>query len=100
MIKLEEKVKKNEILYKDLGLAYLGMGKLEKALVLSDKSLEQNQKYIEAFFLKGQTLREMGNYDDAIKEFDKILQDNPKHRDALYQKGKIFHVDFNLILYG
>ncbi len=91
LINLEENVKKNEILYKDLGLAYFGMGKLEKALVLSDKSLEQNQKYIEAFFLKGQTLREMGNYDDAVKEFDKILIDNPKHRDALYQKGKIFH---------
>ena len=45
---LESKIKKRDILYKDIGLAYFGMGKLEKALDFSDKSLEQNHNYVEA----------------------------------------------------
>ena len=45
-------IKNKDILYKDIGLAYFGMGKLEKALDFSNKSLNQNQSYIEAHFLK------------------------------------------------
>ena len=54
--------------------------------------MEQNQSYIEAHFLKGQTLRQLEKYDEAIKEFDKVLSRESKNRDALYQKGKIFHI--------
>ncbi len=89
---LDYRIKKKDILYKDIGLAYFGMGKLEKALDFSVKSLKQNHNYIEAHFLKGKTLRETGKYEEAIIEFDKILEQNSKHRDSLYQKGKIFHV--------
>ncbi len=92
LLKLESQVSNKNILYKDLGFTYLGMGKLEKALYFSDKSLEQNQSYIEAHFLKGQTLRQLEKYDEAIKEFDKVLSRESKNRDALYQKGKIFHI--------
>ena len=89
---LESKVKKKSILYKDIGLAYFGMGKLEKALDFSTKALNQNQTYIEAQFLKAKTLRELEKYDEALVVFDEILSKEPKHRDALYQKGKILHV--------
>ena len=92
LIDLEPKVSKKNILYKDIGLAYFGMGKLEKALDFSVKSLEQSQDYIEAIFLKGKALRELEKYSEAIAEFEKILKHNPKHRDALYQKGKILHI--------
>ena len=92
LIALESKVSKKNILYKDIGLAYFGMGKLEKALGFSMKSLEQSQDYIEALFLKGKTLRELKKYKEAVVEFDKVLIQNPKHRDALYQKGKISHI--------
>ena len=92
LLKLEDQVSNKKILYKDLGLAYLGMGKLEKALYSSNKSLEQSQSYVEAHFLKGQTLRQLQKYDEAIKEFDKVLSKESKNRDALYQKGKIYHI--------
>ena len=38
LLELEKQVLKKKVLYKDLGLVYLGMGKLEKALHYSDKS--------------------------------------------------------------
>ena len=91
-LKALDSIKNKDILYKDIGLAYFGMGKLEKALDFSNKSLKQNQSYIEAHFLKGKTLRELEKYEEAIIEFDKILEENPKHRDSLYQKGKIQHI--------
>jgi len=92
LINLEPKVSKKYILYKDIGLAYFGLGKLEKALDFSVKSLKQSHDYIEAIFLKGKALRELEKYDEAMVEFEKILKHNPKHRDALYQKGKILHI--------
>ena len=73
---LVSKVKKKDILYKDIGLAYFGMGKLEKALDFSAKSLKQNHNYVEAHFLRGKALREIGKYEEAIVEFDKILEKN------------------------
>ena len=33
LVKLDSRVNKKDILYKDMGLAYFGMGKLEKALI-------------------------------------------------------------------
>jgi len=92
LIDLEPQISKKYILYKDIGLAYFGIGKLEKALDYSVKSLEQSQDYIEAIFLKGKALRELEKYNEAMVEFEKILKYNPKHRDALYQKGKILHI--------
>ena len=91
LLELEDKVSKKYILYKDIGLAYFGMGKLEKALYFSDKSLEDNHEYIEALVLKGKSLRELENYEEAIIIFDKVLSKDLNHRDALYQKGKINH---------
>ena len=67
------------------------MGKLEKALDFSVKSLDKNPDYIEALFLKGKSLRELEKFDEAMVIFDKILKQDSKHRDSLYQKGKIFH---------
>ena len=89
LVKLESRFNKKDILYKDIGLAYLGMGKLEKALDFSVKSLETNPNYIEALFLKGKSLRELEKFDEAMIIFDKILTENSKHRDSLYQKEKI-----------
>jgi len=91
LMKLESRVNKKDILYKDIGLAYFGMGKLEKAFDFSVKSLDKNPDYIEALFLKGKALRELGKFDEAMITFDKILKLDSKHRDTLYQKGKIFH---------
>ena len=92
LLELEKQVLKKKVLYKDLGLAYLGIGKLEKALYYSDKSLSESQNYAEAHFLKGQALRQLEKYDEAIEEFDKVLSKESENRDALYQKGKIFHI--------
>ena len=91
LLGLENRLSKKKILYKDLGLAYFGLGKLEKALYYSDKALKESQEYIEALVLKGKTLRELENYEEAIMLFDKVLLKDSDHRDALYQKGKINH---------
>ena len=92
LLELKSQVSNKKILYKDLGLAYLGMGKLEKALHYSNESLSENHNYAEAHFLKGQALRQLEKYDEAIEEFDKVLSKESENRDALYQKGKIFHI--------
>lgn len=91
LLGLEDQVTKKNILYKDIGLAYFGLGKLEKALYFSHKSLEESPKYIEALVLKGKALRELENFDEALSVFDTVLSKVSNHRDALYQKGKINH---------
>ena len=81
--------KNRKILFKDIGLSYFGMGKLEKALEASNVSLSEKQDYVEALTLKGKSLRELERYDEALVVLDKALTRNSKHRDAQYQKGKV-----------
>ena len=88
---LDLKNKYKHVLFKDLGLAYLGIGNLKKALYYSTKALSENQDYVNGLVIKGITLRELGNYEEALNVFAKILEKSPKHRDSLYQKGKILH---------
>ena len=81
-----------EIIFKDIGVSYLGLGKLEKALEALDKALGEKEDYLEALVAKGKTLRELGKYEDSQKILGEALSINPKDRDALYQKGKTLHI--------
>jgi len=92
LLTLSNKTKNREILFKDIGLSYFGMGKLEKALEASDVSLSEKQDYVEALVLKGKSLRELERYDEALVVLDKALSKDSKHRDALYQKGKVLYI--------
>ena len=92
LIPLSSKTLSKEIIFKDIGISYLGLGKLEKALEALDKALSEKDDYLEALVAKGKALRELEQYDDSLKVLDEALSMNPKDRDTLYQKGKTLHI--------
>ena len=89
---LSDKTKNKAIIFKDIGISYFGVGKLEKALEASDTSLSEKKDYVEALTLKGKSLRELQRYDEALVVLDRALSKDSKHRDALYQKGKVLYI--------
>ena len=99
LLGLEDRVTKKNILYKDIGLSYFGLGKLEKALYFSDKSLEEDSKYIEALVLKGKTLRELENYDEAMEAYLEGNEPSNEQIKALVRKGTC-SFDFVPVLCG
>ncbi len=49
----------------------------EKQLEYYTKALEINPKFVEAWFNKGDTLRDLRKYEEAMVCFDKALEVNP-----------------------
>ena len=89
---LSSSASSKEIIFKDIGVSYLGLGKLEKALEALDKALSEKDDYLQALIVKGKALRENEKYDDSLEVLDEALSISPKDRDALYQKGKTLHI--------
>ena len=82
---ISSKVSSKEIIFKDIGVSYLGLGKLEKALEALDKALSEKADYLEALVVKGKALRELEKYSDSLKLLDQALSINPnciKQRDS------------------
>ena len=92
LLPLSGKTKNKAIIFKDIGISYFGLGKLEKALEASNTSLSEKKDYVEALALKGKLLRELERYDEALVVLDQALSKDSKHRDVLYQKGKVLYI--------
>ena len=92
LLPLIENQRNKSIIFKDIGLSYLGMGKLEKALQMLDSALSEEEDYLEALVLKSRALKESENFDAALQTLEKALVIDSTNRDALYQKGKILHI--------
>ncbi len=49
--------------------------------------IEETDKEPEAWFKKGNTLRELGKYNEALASYDKAIELNPKYADAWIGRG-------------
>tara|TARA_B100000902_G_scaffold398797_1_gene466924 strand:+ start:2560 stop:3684 length:1125 start_codon:yes stop_codon:yes gene_type:complete len=88
---LSKKVKRRQILFKDIAMCYYKMNELEKALEAVTVSLSEDSNNISSLYVEGLIYKEMGNFSDSMSSFRKLLKVDPDNRDTLYQLGKIYH---------
>ena len=91
LLDLSSKIKRRQILFKDIAMCHYKMNKLEKALEAVQVSLSENSNNISSLFVEGLIFREQGNFSESISSFKRLLELDSKNRDALYQLGKIYH---------
>ena len=60
----------------NLLICYYNRGEYEKAKEISDKVLEKNPKFVEAWYHGAQVDYKLGNYEDALKKLDKTAECN------------------------
>ena len=91
LLDLSSKIKRRQILFKDIAMCHYKMNKLEKALEAVQVSLSENSNNISSLFVEGLIFREQGNFSESISSFKRLLELDSNNRDALYQLGKIYH---------
>ena len=88
---LSEKLKRRQILFKDIAMCYYKMNKLQESLEAVQVSLSENPKSISSLYVEGLIHKELGNISESMNSFTKLLRIDSDNRDALYQLGKINH---------
>tara|TARA_X000001036_G_scaffold358690_1_gene341228 strand:- start:2539 stop:3663 length:1125 start_codon:yes stop_codon:yes gene_type:complete len=88
---LSKKIKRRQILFKDIAMCYYKMNELEKALEAVTVSLSEDSTNISSLYVEGLIYKEMGKFSDSMSSFSKLLKIDSDNRDALYQLGKIYH---------
>jgi len=91
LLTLSKKVKRRQILFKDIAMCYYKMNKLAESLEAVQVSLTENPDNISSLYVEGLIYKELGNFSKSISSFTKLLSLDSNNRDALYQLGKINH---------
>ena len=91
LLTLSKKVKRRQILFKDIAMCYYKMNKLTESLEAVQVSLSENPESISSLYVEGLIHKELGNFSESISSFTKLLGLDSGNRDALYQLGKINH---------
>lgn len=91
LLALSEKVKRRQILFKDIAMCYYKMNKLQESLEAVQVSLSENPESISSLYAEGLIHKELGNVSESMSSFTKLLSIDSDNRDALYQLGKINH---------
>lgn len=74
---------------KDQAINQFKAGQFEMALGTVNKALERDEKFIDAWMLKGDILAALLKYTEAEQAFDKVLLINADYIRAFYEKGRI-----------
>ena len=91
LLTLSKRIKRRQILFKDIAMCYYKMNKLEESLEAVQVSLSENPDNISSLYVEGLIYKELGNSEKSISSFTKLLSLDSNNRDALYQLGKIHH---------
>ena len=92
LLTLSKRVKRRQILFKDIAMCYYKMNKLEESLEAVQISLTENPDNISSLYVEGLIYKELGDFTKSISSFTKLLNLDSDNRDALYQLGKINHL--------
>jgi predicted O-linked N-acetylglucosamine transferase (SPINDLY family) len=65
------------------------MKRFDEAVTTYDRALEIRPDYAQAFFNRGNALRELRRLDEAIASYDRALAIKPDYPQALYNRGNI-----------
>ena len=91
LLTLSKKVKRRQILFKDIAMCYYKMNKLAESLEAVQVSLSENPDNISSLYVEGLIYKELGNFSKSMSSFTKLLSLDSNNRDALYQLGKLNH---------
>ena len=91
LLTLSKRIKRRQILFKDIAMCYYKMNKLEQSLEAVQISLSENPDNISSLYVEGLIYRELGDFEKSISSFSKLLSLDSNNRDTLYQLGKIHH---------
>ena len=72
------------------GLAYLRLGKLDKAVNDCSAALKVNGKLTDAYFVRGQAEQRLGASDKAAADFSAALDTNPDRADILTARAALY----------
>ena len=86
----------NAALYNNLGLAYKGLGNINKALDSLKKSIKVDSKFADAYLNLGQVEGSIGLFDIARSHFEKCLSLEPDNSEALNNLGNIERMKGNM----
>ena len=84
---LTEKYPEASILYRIIGAANKGLGRVSEASIAFKKVTELNPTYADGFSNLGVTLQEQGELNQAIEAFQKALSLKPDYAEAYYNMG-------------
>ncbi len=80
--------------YRQLGIAYMGLGNYEKAVKALESAIQESgivpteTEYDINYYL-GSCYDKLGNYDEALKIYDAIVTMKPRDADALQMRGGV-----------
>ncbi len=65
-------------------------GKIDQAMVLLDRAIKNDPKYIDAYLEMGRAYEGKNNFDEALKSYQKIQKINPKHVQVNMYLGNLY----------
>ncbi len=74
-----------------MGVTYGTESKLNEALQYFDQAIQFKPDFAEAWYNKGNTLKDLNRYDEALLDYDRAIQLKPDFAEAWSNKGLTFH---------
>ena len=78
-------------LYK-IGTTYLNAGDYEKAVKNFNKSIEKNDKFIDAYFNRALSYTYLKKYDEAINDYSIVIKLDPNNEVSFFNRSRIFNL--------
>lgn len=69
--------------------------RLEEAAESYTKAIALNQKYVDAYYMRGRVYQVQKEYEKALLDYGKVLELDGKHENAHYRRGIIYHIQKN-----
>tara|TARA_X000001036_G_scaffold440094_1_gene494376 strand:- start:4040 stop:5023 length:984 start_codon:yes stop_codon:yes gene_type:complete len=91
MTQLSIAQKVDDKLYKR-GTTYLNAGDYEKAVKNFNKSIEKNDKFIDAYFNRALSYTYLKKYDEAINDYSIIIKLDPNNEVSFFNRSRIFNL--------
>ncbi|MEW5677234.1 tetratricopeptide repeat protein [Flavobacterium enshiense] len=67
-----------------------GEGKYKEAILLLDKAILKDKKFVDAYINRGVDKSALGEYEKAIEDYKKVIELNPKNTMAFFNLGNNF----------
>lgn len=79
----------NPVVYQFYSRAYRGLGDYVNALAMVNKAIELDEKYADAYELRGEILLEMGDVNNADKDADWLIEHTKDSEDVYLFKARV-----------
>ena len=74
------------------GTTYLNSGDYEKAVKNFNKSIEKNDKFVDAYFNRALSYTYLKKYDEAINDYSIVIQLDPNNEVSFFNRSRIFNL--------